>query len=554
MHPSFTSNSHELKKKSDPYTLKTKDGTPIVPLRQIVSNNNPFAAQMPTQLMPRPSFNTTGKGAPIAINSHRVLSYPTKPVYQYDVSAPKIFGFDHKATGSLTSIRFKSEMAPKSVHSSKPFGIPGLFRQSLGDSGYLTETNWHGKLLYSYFFRRSIHTNYHRAQKDLGDRDMSMMVDLDAERGITPREGHSNSHRVKIRRTSKINLQVLESYLSGKYQFDTVVLEAINFLDHLLRETPSKNLINIKRSYFARNPRGRKIIGGGVEAMKGVYQSIRAAQCKNLVVNVDVSNTTFWHQSTLLYLAFQMCGHDDVTTLHIKMRPLLDVHNRPRDSPSFIQVKRLAKNEFTVNHKGCTNPEKIWKVLRVSDKTCKTYKFDLRDRKTNTVIPNTSVQEYYMRRYNVYLEFPDMPVIETTKKGVVYPIELCYMRYGQRYPYKLDDKQTAEMIKFAVTKPKDRKESIQDGLQLLNWTADPFLKEYGLKIDPNMLKTEARVLNPPTVLYGKEQTASPGFSGRWDLRGKVFLKGNSHPLKSWGVCVIGNGYVKFSLASAVRPY
>jgi hypothetical protein len=34
--------------------------------------------------------------------------------------------------------------------------------------------------------------------------------------------------------------------------------------------------------------------------------------------------------------------------------------------------------------------------------------------------------------------------------------------------------------------------------------------------------------------------AKPGFSGRWDLRGKKFLTANKDPLKSWGVCVIDN--------------
>lgn len=177
----------------------------------------------------------------------------------------------------------------------------------------------------------------------------------------------------------------------------------------------------------------------------------------------------------------------------------------------------------------------------MSDKTSNTYKFDLRDRTTNTVTPNTSVYDYYMKRYDIALEWPDLPVVETTKKGVVYPMELCLMAPSQRYPYKLDEKQTAAMIKFAVTKPEQRKQTIQDGLDLLNWKNDKFLINYGLNIDPNMLKTEARILKPPEVLYGKNMTAAPGFSGRWDLRGKVFLKPNSAPLKSWGVCVVGSG-------------
>lgn len=49
-------------------------------------------------------------------------------------------------------------------------------------------------------------------------------------------------------------------------------------MDHLLRETPSKTHIAMKRSYFGRNVDERALLGGGVEAMKGVYQSIRCAE------------------------------------------------------------------------------------------------------------------------------------------------------------------------------------------------------------------------------------------------------------------------------------
>ena len=53
-----------------------------------------------------------------------------------------------------------------------------------------------------------------------------------------------------------------------------------DFLDHLLRETPSKKLINLRRSYFARTgeSQDRSLLGGGIEAMKGVYQSLRMAE------------------------------------------------------------------------------------------------------------------------------------------------------------------------------------------------------------------------------------------------------------------------------------
>ncbi len=107
-------------------------------------------------------------------------------------------------------------------------------------------------------------------------------MDLDAEQGITPREGRENVHRVVINKAknTKVNLAVIKAYLEGTMDFNNAILEAINFLDHLLRETPSKKLINLRRSYFSRTgeSQDRKLLGGGVEAIKGVYQTIRMAE------------------------------------------------------------------------------------------------------------------------------------------------------------------------------------------------------------------------------------------------------------------------------------
>ena len=94
------------------------------------------------------------------------------------------------------------------------------------------------------------------------------------------------------------------------------------------------------------------------------------------------------------------------------------------------------------------------------------------------------------------------------------------------------------MIKFAVSRPAQRKQAIDHGLEKLEWQNDLYLKNYGMKINPNMIQTSARVLDPPEVLFAKGATARPMYSGRWDLRGKLFFKPNEHPLKSWGVCVL----------------
>ena len=102
------------------------------------------------------------------------------------------------------------------------------------------------------------------------------------------------------------------------------------------------------------------------------------------------------------------------------------------------------------------------------------------------------------------------------------------------------------MIKFAVTKPAERMAAIEYGLKMLDWQNDQAFKEYGLEIQGSMLKTNARLLTNPQVEFGGKNTVNPGVSGRWDLKGKKFLipgASTEKPLKSWGVCVMTNGFV-----------
>lgn len=63
-------------------------GMPKKPFNDVQwMETNPFRDQMPTQLTKRDGkFGKMGKKATIELNSHAVLSWPDKTVYQYDVS------------------------------------------------------------------------------------------------------------------------------------------------------------------------------------------------------------------------------------------------------------------------------------------------------------------------------------------------------------------------------------------------------------------------------------------------------------------------------------
>lgn len=53
-------------------------------------------------------------------------------------------------------------------------------------------------------------------------------VDLDAEKGQTPKEEHKNVHRIVIKYSKKIQLETVRAYLDGKIDFNNGILEGIS--------------------------------------------------------------------------------------------------------------------------------------------------------------------------------------------------------------------------------------------------------------------------------------------------------------------------------------
>lgn len=72
---------------------------------------------------------------------------------------------------------------------------------------------------------------------------------------------------------------------------------------------------------------------------------------------------------------------------------------------------------------------------------------------------------------------------------------------------------------------------------MLDHENDPVLKTFGITVSKTMKTVDGRLLVAPKVQFG-QGTATPGTSGRWDLKAKKFLTPNAAPLKSWSVCVV----------------
>ena len=87
------------------------------------------------------------------------------------------------------------------------------------------------------------------------------------------------------------------------------------------------------------------------------------------------------------------------------------------------------------------SPEsKIWTVKQISKLNAKEHKFDVTEKATGKTT-NMSVFEYFQKKYNVTLSKPWLPLVQTQKPNILFPMEVCVMCDGQRYPYKLNSDQ-----------------------------------------------------------------------------------------------------------------
>lgn len=186
-----------------------------------------------------------------------------------------------------------------------------------------------------------------------------------------------------------------------------------------------------------------------------------------MVINVDVSNSTFWKDSGLHVLAKDIIGAKSVEYIPglIKSIPGGGPTGAMRESPQFGALRRMCKNEIKIMHRNCSEckmPSRPFSGLDADDKTLavakKTFRIErireenarypcieITDKKTG-IKQMVSVEKYFATTHKVHLNFPELPLVEVGKKGALYPMELCQMVYGQRYPFRLDPAQVCIFV------------------------------------------------------------------------------------------------------------
>ncbi|KAI8062500.1 Piwi domain-containing protein [Gongronella butleri] len=319
--------------------------------------------------------------------------------------------------------------------------------------------------------------------------------------------------KLNIRPVGSVNMTELQMFLQGKCELSNNCLTAIMVLDILMRQAPSALYCTVGRSFYT--PEGSRPLPNGCEVWQGYYQSARPTVGK-MMVNVDVSATAFYESGPLHEIVAKILGRRSVDDLR-----------RGIPEREKIRLEKVLKTlRVMTKHRGEKNRK--YKINRLTPSPADSTMFSTEDGK------ELSVADYFRANYNTRLAYGFLPCISVGKNAYL-PMEVCEVVPGQRHMKKLNEKQTAEMIKFTCQKPNVRANKINQGIQMLQYKNNPHLQEFGVTVKPEMAMVNARVLPTPKISYhpSSQDAVFAPQGGAWNLRGKKVAKGAT--LGSWSV-------------------
>lgn len=124
------------------------------------------------------------------------------------------------------------------------------------------------------------------------------------------------------------------------------------------------------------------------------------------------------------------------------------------------------------------------------------------------------------------------------------PMELCTTELKSKK--KLDEKETAEIIKYTAVPAEQRMRYIDTWANNSQIHKDPILKQYNISVEMKMVQLDGRVLPAPDIQYEKGskpfESRTIGERGSWDHRSAKFI--SPIEIKNW---------VIINLDSRTRP-
>ncbi|KAK9767200.1 hypothetical protein K7432_003165 [Basidiobolus ranarum] len=285
-------------------------------------------------------------------------------------------------------------------------------------------------------------------------------------------------------------------------------------MDVLLRYYTSMDYFIWGNSIF--RPGKSHSLGGGLEAWRGIYQSVKPTRGK-LLLNINSTATAFYTPGPLLDSIVNVLGR-----------------RNPRELRSgFTGEERSHLLKFfkgvtiKTTHRGAKNFK--YKFEGFSEKGADQTFFPSKDSELDI-----GVSTYFHQTYNMRLNHPTLPCVLVKKGQVCLPIEVCEIIPGHRYnAARLTEEHISNMIKFSAMSPSNRINVINDGIRTLINTNGSNLEKFGVRVDNRMMRIESRILDPPTLQFHESTpNLTPG-TGIWNMNNKRLHR--TVPLKVWSV-------------------
>ncbi|EPQ51876.1 argonaute-like protein [Gloeophyllum trabeum ATCC 11539] len=330
--------------------------------------------------------------------------------------------------------------------------------------------------------------------------------------------GPGKEYTLTFNYVQQIDTSNLVSYINGERQFRNYdPMPVISALNLILAAYPNRSvgggvMVGRNRYFHPSATEPPLPLGGGLEAWKGFYSSVRPA-FKQLMVNVNVCHTAFYTAGNLAdkMIEYQNASWGARVTAFVKG----------------VRIK--------TTHLGYTKS-----VRGVARFTARQYTFDCPE-----LGGNVTCEVYYQRKYAITLRHAnDLPLVDVggpqSKRKNYLPAELCTILPNQPFRGKLTDEHTANMILAACKPPNINAQSIVGrGLNELGFAQTPApLSTFGVSIGNEMAVVPGRILPPPYIEYGQGRP-SVDQRASWNLRNVKFARGAK--LEKWAVLLIKDG-------------
>ncbi|KAL4195795.1 hypothetical protein AMTRI_Chr04g242840 [Amborella trichopoda] len=324
--------------------------------------------------------------------------------------------------------------------------------------------------------------------------------------GSSTLQRREKEYTVTIRFAAIVPIDHLRQFLQGR-QLDCPK-EAIQALDVVLRELPTRNYIPVGRNFYS--PKLGKIekMPDGLECWRGYYQSILPKQM-GLSLNIDMSSTSFYDPIPVIGFVCNLLKQDYPKQLSDQER---------------VKVKKALRG---VNIK-VTHTKRRYRVSGVTQESTSQLVFHNEEQGTDT-----TVVKYFMEKYNIRLKHVYLPALEVGngRRAIHIPMELCEIVEGQHYKKKLNEKQVTALLRASCQRPRDREQNCINMIRKNRYPDDPYAREFGIRVSENITTVEARVLRPPMLKYhetGKERHCTPR-TGQWNMIDKKMVNAGAVP-------------------------